>query len=60
MKDDRIVRLPEVLQMTGVCSTTIWRLEKKDKFPKRIHIGRAVGWRLSDLQAWIATRAEAA
>lgn len=61
MKNDRIVRLPEALQMTGVTAMTLWRWERDKKFPKRIHLGpRAIGWRLSDLQAWIATREQAA
>lgn len=58
---DRIVRLPEAKQMIGVSHMTLWRWEKAGTFPTRIHIGpRAIGWRLSDLQAWIATREQAA
>ena len=35
----------------------ILRLEKQDKFPRRIRIGeRRVGWRLSDIEAWLAQR----
>ena len=35
----------------------ILRLEKMGKFPKRIKIGeRRVGWRLSDVEAWLAER----
>ena len=35
----------------------ILRLEKLGKFPKRIKIGeRRVGWRLSDVEAWLAER----
>jgi prophage regulatory protein len=35
----------------------ILRLEKSGKFPKRIKIGeRRVGWRLSDVEAWLAER----
>lgn len=35
----------------------ILRLEKSGKFPRRIKIGdRRVGWRLSDVEAWLAER----
>ena len=35
----------------------ILRLEKLGKFPKRIKISeRRVGWRLSDVEAWLAER----
>lgn len=54
--NDKILRLKEVMEMTGGQSRmTIWRLEKKGRFPKRINLGgRAVGWRLSDIQKWIS------
>lgn len=55
---DKILRLRDVQEMTGGQSrTTIWRLEKQKKFPKRINLGgRAVGWRLTEIQEWIQTR----
>ena len=55
---DRIVRFKELQSLVGgYCYTTIWRLEKENKFPKRVKLGpRAVGWRLSDIQDWIKNR----
>ncbi|MBV1883872.1 MAG: AlpA family transcriptional regulator [Pseudomonadales bacterium] len=50
---NRIVREPETVEATGLAKSTIRRLEKRSRFPKRIKLGpRAVGWRLSDIQDW--------
>jgi len=54
---DRIVRLPEVLAMTGVSESTIARWEQNGEFPSRVRIGvRSVGWRLSQVSRWILSR----
>jgi prophage regulatory protein len=54
---DRIIRLPEVKEITGASETSIWRWERQAKFPKRIKIGaRMVGWRLSEVNNWLDTR----
>ena len=43
----RMVRLPEVLEITGLSRTTIWRRERDGSFPPPIRLGgehtRAVG-----------------
>jgi prophage regulatory protein len=55
IQNDRIIRLPEVKDRTGASETSIWRWEQDETFPKRIKIGaRMVGWRLSEVNAWIA------
>jgi prophage regulatory protein len=47
--------LPEVLARTRLSAPTIWRLERKGKFPKRLVIGfRRVAWRVAELDRWIA------
>jgi prophage regulatory protein len=47
--------LPEVVARTRLSAPTIWRLERKGKFPKRIVIGfRRVAWRVTDLNRWMA------
>jgi prophage regulatory protein len=47
--------LPEVVGRTRLSAVTIWRLERKGKFPKRIVIGfRRVAWRVTDLNRWMA------
>ncbi|MDE0351214.1 MAG: AlpA family phage regulatory protein [bacterium] len=53
----RVVRLPEVLEITGLSRTTIWRRERDGSFPSPIRLGgertRAVGWREQDIYDWI-------
>ena len=53
----RVVRLPEVVEVTGLSRTTIWRREWDGSFPSPIRLGgertRAVGWREQDVYEWI-------
>lgn len=53
----RVVRLPEVLEITGLSRTTIWRRERDGSFPPPIRLGsentRAIGWREQDIYDWI-------
>ena len=54
MDDDRILRIQEVLKLTGLCRTTLWRLVKDHKFPEPRKLGpRAIGWRSSEIHEWI-------
>jgi len=56
-QNDRIIRLPEVKDITGASETSIWRWEREEEFPKRIKIGaRMVGWRKSAVMAWVLAR----
>jgi prophage regulatory protein len=58
---DRIVRERERRQITGVSRTTAYDLERRGLFPARVRVaGNRVGWRLSELLAWIAERQPAA
>jgi prophage regulatory protein len=53
----RIVTKKELRLMVPYTPQHILRLEKQNKFPRRIRIGeRRVGWRLSDIEAWLAQR----
>ena len=53
----RVVRLAEVMEITGLSRTTIWRRERDGSFPRPIRLGgegtRAVGWREQDIYDWI-------
>ena len=53
----QIVRMPEVLRMTGLCRTTIWRWTKAGRFPAPVRLGsRHIGWQRSDVEKWINDR----
>jgi prophage regulatory protein len=54
---DPILRMAGVEQMVGLRRTSIYRLRKRGDFPKPIPLaGRTIGWRESDLRAWIQAR----
>ena len=56
---DRILRLPEVRErLGGVAASTVYAAMKKDLLPRSVPItgSRAVGWRESDINAFIASR----
>lgn len=56
---DKIHRLPSALAITGLCRTSLYNYLKEGKFPKPVRLGvRAVGWKESDLAAWVNTRSK--
>ena len=51
---ERLLRRREVEKITGMSHSSIYRLMKKGKFPRRVRIGsKAVRWRLSVIMAWL-------
>jgi prophage regulatory protein len=55
-----IIRKSELLFRLGLSDPTIWRMERKGTFPKRLKLGgNSVGWLLSEVEAWIAGKAAA-
>jgi prophage regulatory protein len=57
MQTDRILREPEVRQISGLSRVTRWRQERKGKFPARRKLSdNAVGWLESEIRDWVATR----
>lgn len=55
--EDRILRKQQLLDMVPLSLDTIERLVKKGKFPAPVKLSEfAIGWRLSDVQKWIAER----
>ena len=51
---DKIIRIKDVLELTGLSRTTLWRLEKKGQFPARLPLtAGSVGWRLREIKKWV-------
>jgi prophage regulatory protein len=49
----QIIRKPELLDRIGLSDTTIWRMEKVGKFPKRLQLGgNSVGWFDDEIDDW--------
>lgn len=54
---ERILRRPVVETRTGLSRSTIYQWMKEGTFPKPVALGaRLVGWRESDIEAWMAAR----
>ncbi|MEN9433918.1 MAG: hypothetical protein RLZZ422_1507 [Pseudomonadota bacterium] len=50
----------QVSEKTSLSRSHIWKLEHAGKFPKRFSIGaRGVRWLESEIDAWLADRAQA-
>ncbi|WP_043767346.1 helix-turn-helix transcriptional regulator [Algiphilus aromaticivorans] len=57
---DSILRLPDVLEQTGLSRSMLYQLMAEERFPRAVRLAqRAVGWRQSDISAWIASRVPA-
>lgn len=57
---EEILRKPRVLAIIGIGNTSLYEAVKRGDFPAPVKLGlRAVGWRRSDIDRWLATRASA-
>jgi prophage regulatory protein len=53
----RILRLPQVCEVTGLGRSVIYQMEADLRFPQRIKLGtRAVGWLEQEVHAWLLKR----
>lgn len=50
----KILRLPDVINITGLSRSSIYQKIADGEFPKQINLGsKSVGWIESDIQNWI-------
>jgi prophage regulatory protein len=55
----KMLKLPEVMALTGLSRSTIYAFIKEKKFPKPVRLGaRAVGWLEYEVSSWIKDRAD--
>jgi len=55
----RILRLPQVCNVTGYGRSMIYQMEAEHRFPMRVKLGaRAVGWLEEEVQVWLRERIE--
>ena len=60
VKSMRLLRLPQVMQQTGLKKTMLCELQKGGSFPMRIQItSNSVVWIEEEVNAWIAGRVAA-
>ncbi|MBE5158588.1 AlpA family transcriptional regulator [Vibrio parahaemolyticus] len=57
---NKIIRLPEVIQETGLSRSTIYLRMSKGDFPQSISLGdRAVGWLQEEVNQWLEQKISA-
>lgn len=57
----RIIRLPEVKNLTGLSRSTLYAMIADGMFPKPVRLGkRAVGWPESVIAEWLISRTPSA
>lgn len=50
----RVIRLPEVMEKTGLGRTTLYKLSTEGRFPESISLGgKAMGWIEAEIDKWI-------
>ncbi|MBT5548925.1 MAG: AlpA family phage regulatory protein [Nitrospina sp.] len=53
----QILKLKDVVHLTGLSRVTIWRLEQKGEFPRKIALSpNRVGWLENEVHDWISSR----
>lgn len=54
---DKILRIKQVVDLTGLPKSTVYTYLARGEFPKQVRLGpRTVGWKESDVLAWIDQR----
>lgn len=57
--NSKILKLPEVMKATALSRSSIYAFVNKSKFPAPVKLSeRAVGWLSSEIDGWLAQRAE--
>lgn len=55
--EDRLIRLQQVLHLTGLSRSSLYRKVNEGEFPTSVNLGeRAVAWRYRDVREWIDSR----
>ncbi|WP_114633425.1 AlpA family transcriptional regulator [Vibrio splendidus] len=53
----RLMRLKEVIQITGISRSSLYKYLNEGKFPPPVSLGaRSVAWVDHEIQAWITTK----
>ena len=60
MAEQGIVRMPELLRLTGISRSSVHRLRARGAFPKPVRLGpRAIGWHRAEVVEWLESRPRA-
>ena len=57
MMTETLLRLPDVMAVTGLSKSTLYDMQRAQKFPQSIRLTRrCVAWKESAIQAFISSR----
>ena len=60
MKNNILIKLPEVKELTTFSSATIYRLMSEGEFPKQIKLAeRSSAWLLEEIYSWLEEKKDA-
>lgn len=52
--NNQLLRIPQVMELTGLAKSTVWLWVKQGKLPSPIKLStRVTVWKRSDLEEWI-------
>ncbi len=55
--ESKLLTQRQVVDLVGISRTTIWRLERAGKFPRRRQVStKAVRWFQAEIEDWISSR----
>ena len=53
----KILRVHDVTRVTGLSRTTLWRLERRGEFPRRLRLSQnSCGWLAKEIDDWLLSR----
>lgn len=53
----RFLRLPDVVASTGLSRATLYRMMKKEAFPRQVRLtAQCTGWWQQDIEHWLQSR----
>ena len=57
IEPDKLIRLRDVLGLTGLSRSTLYRKKRAGDFPESVQLGeRVVAWWQSEVREWMASR----
>jgi prophage regulatory protein len=61
MSNQRLIRLKEVIYLTGLTRSSIYRLMAIGSFPKQIKVGeRCIAWSYEQIESWVSDKLKSA
>jgi prophage regulatory protein len=61
LSPEELILRADLKRLVPLSVTTIWRMERRGEFPRRISISeKRVAWRRSEIEAWLEKRVASA